>query len=228
MEIEDIINELSKYGEIKRGNFTAKVVPNSGEVLGLKSKEIKQYVKDNNSNLKELIILEPNKVYEIDIIRALSIAKIDVLVKEKIKLIDEFSYTIKNWAICDTFCCSYKIKKNDRNVIFKYAIALLNDNFEFRIRLGIVLLLAQFLSIEYIDEIFLNLSKIKTGDYYVDMAYAWLLSVMYIKFNELTKKYLTETKISNFVLRKTVSKIQDSFRVSIEDKKIAKTFLLKM
>jgi 3-methyladenine DNA glycosylase AlkD len=50
------------------------------------------------------------------------------------------------------------------------------------------------------------------------MAKAWLLSVCFIKYKEKTFDFLKITKIDNFTVNKTISKIKDSLRVSSIDK----------
>ena len=50
------------------------------------------------------------------------------------------------------------------------------------------------------------------------MAVAWLLSICYIKEKEATINYLKNSHLDDFTLRKTISKINDSYRVSKEEK----------
>jgi 3-methyladenine DNA glycosylase AlkD len=50
------------------------------------------------------------------------------------------------------------------------------------------------------------------------MAIAWLLSVCYVKFKDLTFAFLQNHKLDDFILNKTISKICDSYRVLEQDK----------
>lgn len=50
------------------------------------------------------------------------------------------------------------------------------------------------------------------------MAIAWLLSICYIKYPEITLKYLKSGDLDNFTYNKTISKICESLRVSKETK----------
>ena len=54
--------------------------------------------------------------------------------------------------------------------------------------------------------------------YYVDMAISWLLCELYVKFTSDTYEFIKSTKLSDFIVRKATSKVNDSFRVSKEDK----------
>ena len=69
-------------------------------------------------------------------------------------------------------------------------------------------------------------SKIKTDDYYVKMAIAWLMSISYIKYKEKTLIYLVNLE-DNFTYNKTLSKIVDSKRISDKEKKFIKSLKRK-
>ena len=62
------------------------------------------------------------------------------------------------------------------------------------------------------------------NEYYVNMSAAWLLCECFIKQREATLKYFKNNTTNNFIINKAISKCRDSFRVSIEDKKLLVTF----
>ena len=74
----------------------------------------------------------------------------------------------------------------------------------------------------YIDKTLEIVSKIKTDDYYVKMAIAWLMSISYIKYKEKTLIYLVNIE-DNFIYNKTLSKIVDSKRISDSEKEFIKS-----
>ena len=87
------------------------------------------------------------------------------------------------------------------------------------------LLLDYYIDREHLRLIFDYIKKEESKEYYVQMAISWLLSVMYVKYTNETYDFLKDSKLDDFVVRKTVSKVQDSFRVSKEDKERIKTIL---
>lgn len=225
--IEEIIKDLSANADTKREAFTNKIIPNCGNSLGLRNDDVIKYVKKHSDKMTSFLNLEPHRYYETDLIRAYSLAKIDISFVEKLPLIKEFSKTINNWAVCDFFVGHLKIKKEELGLLYEYAISLLPSEEEFVSRLGIVILLGRFVNVGYINKWVLEIRKIKTGKYYIDMGYAWLLSVMCVKFPNEFFKFMESANLTNFVLRKTISKIQDSFRVSDEIKQKAKKLIKK-
>ena len=82
---------------------------------------------------------------------------------------------------------------------------------------------------KYLKKIFNVVDKFyKEEHYYVNMIIAWLLCEAFIKNKEFTLEYLSNAKLNDFVICKTVSKCRDSFRVSIEDKEMLLEFKRKI
>lgn len=50
------------------------------------------------------------------------------------------------------------------------------------------------------------------------MGLAWLISVLYIKYEDLTYELLKNKRLDNFVINKAISKINDSYRKSKKTK----------
>jgi len=59
------------------------------------------------------------------------------------------------------------------------------------------------------------------------MAVAWAISVCYVKYDELTIKYLRKNSLDNFTYNKTLQKICESLKVSKENKVIIKSMKRK-
>ena len=125
---------------------------------------------------------------------------------------------IDNWALCDTFCSSIKIVRKFENKYFKEAIEMSLSNEEFISRIGIVMILNHFVNETNLDTIFETLNKIKSDKFYINMAEAWLICELYIKYPIQTKEYLKNNNLSKFTQNKSISKIRDSYRISKEDK----------
>jgi 3-methyladenine DNA glycosylase AlkD len=83
-----------------------------------------------------------------------------------------------------------------------------------------VALLCYYIELEYIDFVLSQSLRIKSEEYYVNMANAWLLCECLIKEREKTLKFLEHHSLNLFTLNKMISKCSDSFRVSEEDKNL--------
>ena len=81
------------------------------------------------------------------------------------------------------------------------------------IRFALVLLLDYYINDDYIDELYSIIDSIKSDDYYVEMANAWLISICFIKYPDKTIKYLLNNNLDKFTYNKSIDKICDSYRV---------------
>ncbi len=213
---------LQKNAEDKYREFSAKLLPCKTTLFGVRIPALRKYAK---TLLKEgrgrdyLDIPLPELEYlEEFMLHALVLADIKMSAAEKIPLIQKFVPYINNWAVCDIFCAELKEVKKTPRLFYDTFKPLLNSQKEYQIRFFYVLALDYFITAEYLPHIFTLLSRQKYVGYYDKMAAAWLLSVAYVKFPEQTETFLFNTPQDNFVFRKSISKICDSFRVTKEAK----------
>ena len=107
---------------------------------------------------------------------------------------------------------------------FKEAIKMALNKAEFTSRVGIVIILNHFISKDNLNDIFNALNKIQSDKFYINMAEAWLLCEMYIKYPKETKEFLKNNSLNKFTQNKAISKIHDSYRVSKEEKEFLNKF----
>ena len=103
-------------------------------------------------------------------------------------------------------------------MLFSFACEYAQKEAEFEARVGIVFLMNRFFTEEYIDRSLEVLKKVKMGKYYIDMAYAWALSMGLVKFEEKTLDYMKTASLTDFVYNKALQKARESLRISPEKK----------
>ena len=175
--------------------------------------------KISKSNIEEFLEYAQNKYYEEIMIQGLVISHIK---DEKLfyKHFIEFIKKIDNWAICDSFCSSIKLVKNFEEKYFKEAIKMSLNGEEFTSRVGLVIILNHFISKNNLNNIFDTLNKIQSDKFYINMAEAWLVCEIYIKYPKETKDFINNNKLNKFTQNKAISKIHDSYRVKKEEKEL--------
>lgn len=174
------------------------------------------------TNIDEFLKVAQDTYYEEVMIQGLVISHI----KDEPKFYEYFRNHIKkidNWALCDTFCSAIKIVEKFESKYFGEMIKLSLNEEEFISRVGLVTILDHFVKENYIQDIIKMLNKIKSDKFYINMAQAWLICEMYIKFPESTKPFIESNKLNKFTHNKAISKIHDSFRVSKQDKEYLNT-----
>ncbi len=212
-----LLSYLDSIKEEEYRLFNKKIVDTKYEMLGIRVPVIKDLVKRiSKTDFIKLLELVNDDYYEVVLIYGLLLGCIkdyDLF----ICYLKKFVYKIDNWAICDIVSSSYKIfKDNDKGISF--ISYLLKDEYEFSKRLGFVLLLNYYVKEEYLSDIFDFILSNNSDKYYVNMAVSWLLCECYVKFKDETLVFLRDKPVNDFVIRKTISKVNDSYRVSAKDK----------
>ena len=220
-------NEFLKYlislQDKKYKEFHSSLVLNSKyKMIGIRVPIMRSIANEiAKTEIEEFLKNSQDEYYEEIMIQGLVISHIK---DEKIfeKYFKEYIKKIDNWALCDSFCSSIKIVRKSEEKYFKEAIRLALTEKEFISRVGLVIILNHFISQNNLNDIFGTLNKIKSEKFYINMAEAWLVCELYIKFPKDTKKFLENNKLNKFTQNKAISKINDSYRVSIEDKELLK------
>ncbi len=156
--------------------------------------------------------------YEELLITGIVIASAPMSPDERFGYIQRFLPKINNWAICDSFCSSFKIKPPEQSAYWNFLMQFQNSDQEFTLRFLFVMILDHFLLTEYLPQIFQLLDNIKSDQYYVHMAKAWLIAELCIKFRDKTFDYLQHDLIPPVTHNKAIQKACESYRISDEDK----------
>lgn len=218
------VKELINKKDEKYKEFHSSIVINSKyEMIGIRVPVMRQIAKEiAKTNIEKFLKYAEDTYYEEVMIQGFVISHIK---DEEIfyKYFKEFIKKVDNWAICDSFCSSIKIVEKYEEKYFKEAIQMALNSEEFKARIGIVIILNHFINKKNLKIIFDTLNKIESDKFYINMAEAWLLCEMYIKYTKETTKFLQNNKLNKFTQNKAISKIHDSYRVSKEEKEYLNT-----
>ncbi len=222
----DFINYLKSNGDEEYKKFHGSLVNNSKyEIIGIRLPNMRKIAKEiaNKTNIEDFLKYVENRYYEEIMIQGLVISHIK---KEEVfwKYFKEHIKKIDNWALCDTFCNSIKIVEKYEDKYFNEAVNMSLNKDEFISRVGLVIILSHFVEEKNLKTIFETLNKIDTDKFYVNMAEAWLVCELYIKYPKETLKFIKDNKLNRFTHNKAISKIHDSYRVSKEEKDYLNTF----
>ena len=202
--------------------WTKNIVNTNMDVLAIKSPKIKEIIKEiSKGNYLSFLDLNNNTYYECTLINAGLICKIKDFNLQK-KYLDNYIKTIDNWASVDTL--KFKIKNKEKEYLDLSKEYIKSDK-EFIRRVGVIILFEFLKRKEYLNEVFNIIKSLyKEEAYYVNMAISWLLCESFIKNRDETLEFIKNNKLNKFVINKTISKCNDSFRISIEDKELLKQF----
>lgn len=213
---------------IKKANpslkdFQTKLIPETKyKILGVKTGDIKLIAKENYLTDDALIFLQSRHEYLDEcLLHGFLIANIKEF-SDCIRALDEFLPIIDNWAVCDSVCASLKIfKKNKDRLKEKIELWLKSDNV-YTVRFAIITLIDYYAK-DNADYIFDLIKTIDCGTYCIDMAIAWLYSVMLVYHKEKTITLLSQKSLPKFIQNKTIQKARESFRIDKDTKEQLKT-----
>ena len=214
------IDYLKNLEDKEYKNFNSKLVPNidSKNMIGIRipilRKIAKKIAKNEYYSFLELV---QNKYFEETLIEGLIISNIDDLDTFK-KYYEKYIKKIDNWATCDTFCNSLKIVEKNKEKLFEYFKDFLTIDSEYIIRCSLIVFLNFYNDEKYLNDIFNSVNNINSEYYYVKMAVAWLLSMIYVKYPDKTLIFLKNNNLDTFTHNKTIQKIIESKKVNNEEK----------
>ena len=226
-EYKEFLDYLFSIRDIEYRDFNTKIiVPVDCEIIGIRTpilrdmaKKIAKTSSENFLNIFEKLFLKKKIKYDEEKVLygfLIGYSKMDY--QDRLKRIDFFINIIDNWAVCDIVDSSFKFINKNKEDFNKYLNSKLSATNPWEQRFIFVMLLAYYVENKYLKDIFKICEKIKSEEYYVNMAKAWLLSVCYVKYRDETYKFLEKTKLDAWTVNKSIQKIRESLRVTKEEK----------
>jgi len=215
---KEFISNLFNLRNEKYKNFSQKLIMNSKEMIGVNIPTLRKIAKKiSTTDLESFLKYYQGKYFEETLVYGLILGYLKDKNMLK-KYLISYSKEITDWSLCDTPATNMKLIGKNQKEFFPYIKKLLLSKKEFPIRFGLILLLSQYLNDDYINYILDTCINLKSDSYYVNMAISWLLCECYIKYQNKTDQFISSEYLDKFVLNKTISKISDSYRVSLINK----------
>lgn len=222
---KEFIKFLKSLENIKYKEFHSKLINTNLNIIGIRVPIMRKIAKEIlKTDVEKFFSLIESKYYEEVFIEGivLSSSSEEIIDKYLMKFINK----IDNWAICDSFCISLKIVNKKLGKYWIYFTSSIDLEKEFQTRVGLVIMLNYYLIDNYIDRVLYIVSNIKSEKYYINMAISWLLSVAIIKYPDKVIELLKSKTLSKFIQNKTISKINDSYRVDDKTKDFVRKFII--
>lgn len=220
----EIRNRLIELSEPEYKAFTSKLLPKDTVMYGIRLPILRKIAKEEVAKQGLAFLDEVNYgIFEEKLICGFMICYIKLPLCEKLELVKSFVPKIDNWSVCDSFCASFKFKKDENMQVFDFLQSYIKSKDEYKSRFGIVMLLDHFINEEYIDRVMQLIKDISCNEFYAQMASAWALSVCMVHFPQKTIELFEEKTLSVFIQNKAIQKSIESFRVDENTKKYIKT-----
>ena len=215
----NIRKRLEKEADKKFQKFTAALIPNIDNVLGVRTPVLRKIAKELYKSGEFSFMFELQAQYmEENMLKGMIIGLFKKPAEDVFSYVQDFVPTIDNWAVCDNFCCSLKMTKDNLSLVWNFIQPYFKSDKEFEIRFAYVMLLNYYLVDEYIDKVLNLVDEFNDDRYYSQMAVAWLVSICYIKYPKKTEKYLKKSNLNDWTYNKSIQKICESLKVDKKTK----------
>ena len=226
--MKTILYEMLKpYAEVEYQQFSKKLNPGQTKVLGVRIPQIKlvakQLAQQNNfaqihTQIQKLSYMEEKILYGCAVAYSL------LPFTQKQTLIKKLLSTCTCWAETDTLVSACSFYKQHLQEVWQ-DLPNFSHGTEFEQRWFFLVQMKYFLQEPYITQILKNVEMHGENLYYVNMAKAWLLCEMFIRFYNQTKLFLQTAHIDAWVKRKAVQKACESYRITKVQKQELKNLL---
>ena len=229
-EIVCIKEMIYALAEPEYQSFTSKLLPGVGNILGVRLPNLRKLAnKIAKEDWRKYLDHAEDTYFEEIMLQGMVIgyAKPNT-VDELFPYVRIYVNKIDNWSSCDSFCSGLKITNKYKDTVWKFLQEFFQSEKEYDIRFAVVMGLYYYINDEYKNRFLLLLDCIHHEGYYVKMAVAWAISMVYVKYPKYVMNYLKECKLDDFTYNKAIQKIRESLQVSKEEKELLKSMKRKV
>ncbi len=218
---EELIERLFELRDVKYRDFHSGLCPGTANIIGVRIPMQRKLAQEiARGDFRKFLAEAQNEYYEETMIEGFVIAKAKLGLAERLELLRGFVPKIDNWAVCDSVCASFKFREEDLPKVWDFILQFQSSTTEFELRSMLIMMLDYFLREEYVEQILVIVNNIKSEQYYVRMAQAWLIAELFVKTREQTLKLLKHNNLAPWVQNKAIQKIRESYRVTPDDKQL--------
>lgn len=216
MTIIEIRERLKALAEPRFQAFAASLIPGETRLLGVRLPLLRSLAKQlaKGKELRTMAGNAPESMEETMLFGMLPGYAQHIPYETRMEAIRRFVPYITNWSICDSCCATYKFIQQHRPEAWTFLLPYLHSTQEFEARFGLVMLLNHFVKDEkWIPEICSILPELPCKGYYAEMAAAWLICEMHVRYPSYTHALLSEESCLRPDIRsRSFRKIRESHR----------------
>lgn len=211
-------------------NFNNKIVNCDYPTYGVRTPVIKKLAKavpiSARSKVLDGFFADKDLTYETVLFAGVLAARKGEYYTETREYLTRLVPIFRSWAHVD--CVTPCLRWADKDALWNDFRYLLDCAGEYEKRFYIMIMFSCCLNDGYIDRILDTLRyNVTYGQYYVDMAAAWLLAECLVKYYDKALPLFVEQVFPKFVHNKAIQKARESYRISAEVKQYLNTLKVK-
>ena len=224
----DIYKELISLQDKGYRDMQITIIPtvDPDSIIGVRTPALRALAKEisKRDDLSSFLNDLPHKYFEENQLHAFILSGMKDA-DECIKLVDKFLPYVDNWATCDQM--SPKVFKKHKGLLLEYVDEWIKSDHTYVKRFGIGMLMEHFLDEDFKTSYLTKVSKIRSGEYYVNMMTAWYFATALAKQYDATLPYIEKQKLDIWTHNKSIQKAVESYRITPEQKEYLKTLKRK-
>lgn len=223
MDNEEIKAFLQAHADAKYAAFNGKLIPGAKPVVGVRIPVLRALAKElAKADWRGWLDHAADDTFEEVMLQGLVTGAAKMPFAEQLERMAAYAGKISDWALCDCPCTSFKFVRRHREEVWTFLQPYLHSGEEFPQRFAVVMLLAHFVTDDFIGRVLEVCAGLRPAGYYDMMGVAWAVSVCYVKYPEHTLPLLESGRLDPETQNRAIGKILDSFRVNDEDKRRAR------
>ena len=155
----------------KYRDFHSGLLPGTEGILGVRLPELRKLAREIAkgdfraylAEVRDLTPETPGVSYEESMLEGLVIGYGKMPFSEALSYLDIFVPKIRNWAVCDCCCSTYKFMEKYPEESWEYIQKYARSDAAFEIRFALVCMLDYFVKEEYLDQVFDHVNRICGG-----------------------------------------------------------------
>ena len=228
MNLNEIRAELFKMQDMNYRDFNSKLIPtvDKESMIGIRTPDLRKYAKQlgKSSDAIEFLQTLPHKYFDENQLHAFIISEIKDF-KSCVDRVNEFLPYVDNWATCDQL--SPKVFKKHHKELITYIKEWLKSDKVYTLRFGIGMLMEHFLDEDFDILYPETVSKIRSGEYYINMMIAWYFATALAKQYESIIPFIENNSLDIWTHNKAIQKSIESYRITDEQKAYLRELKIK-
>lgn len=215
--MSEILDEIFANQDTAYRDFHSKLVPGVEKLIGLRAPIAKKIAKKyaNTATGKAFLNDLPHTYYEENLVHGYMLGYLKDGTRERL---EAFLPYVDNWGVCDSMTTNLKNLFVDASDMLGFVKSCLKSEKTYTVRFGLVSLICYYIDREHIDFVLSEARKIKSEEYYIKMANAWLISMCLARQYERTLPTLQNEELDAWTHNKAIQKAIESYQVSPEQK----------
>ena len=222
---ETLEQQLKALADPGYRDFMAPLIPDADPetILGVRLPQLRKLAGDMERRGEAEAFFEelPHRYLEEDHLHSFLIDLHCREFTQALRETERFLPQIRNWAVCDSF--RPRALQGEKARLYPYLLAWLDSEAVYTRRLSLVLQLNWYLGEDFDPKMLESIARLRSNEYYVNMAAAWYWSMALVYQYDAAIPYLKEQRLSPWIHNKAIAKARESRQIPRERKACLKT-----